>query len=661
MLTFRLFSLCLRLTLGTMEPAELLLIRDQHDSAFHSLSRGLTAEEAGESAEALEYYRKGHQHLTYGVEVPTGGERHHGAAWDTARQLQQRMRDTLRTVHTHLSDLETSQLTTGDQRQRLLLDLNSQPPSGSLLHLYPTLPPNSQPPSGSLLHLHPILPPTQDTTPGPTPTPIALPPRPVSPALYRYSLSAAAPGAIAMANPGDQPPAYTPNSSDGHRSLVYGPAGAGLWSGQQSRAAAAGRDGNELLLVPSGVQMFFVAPNGQVSSLSNPGYLRVITFDAENKDSTAGRPSAFLHVCDWLYPLTAETPVLLANSGIFMFPDSLADTPGSYVGIVLSSELPAAYRDMFVDILSQLADLRIQGPEGSEVVNLSMKVPLGPSQPQTALTGEKEKRLVPGWSEKMAQGILTGASWFSQEFVKGADATGRAIHKGAAKIRDHVTPEDTPSEVSPRVSKGLQVAKQATGGALRVSQFLVNGVSTVAGHVADKVAPHVKKQGAKLIPESMKSKDGKPSNLDGAKLVAVTSVQGFSTVWSSLETGAKLVGKSVTAETVTTVTYKYGNDAGEATDKALQSAVNVGVTAYNIDHLGIKAILKSAGKQTAKAMVRKPDGKTAEIEGKEVPKKEEEVMKKEVMKKEEEVPKKEDKEPKKEEEVMKTEEEVMKK
>ncbi|XP_062261487.1 spartin a isoform X1 [Platichthys flesus] len=625
-----------------MEPAELLLIKDQHDSAFHSLSRGLTAEEAGERAEALDYYRKGRQHLTYGVEVPTGGERHQGAAWDTARQLQQRMRDALRTVNTHLSDLETSQLTTGDQRQRLSLDLNSQPPSGSFLHLYPTIPPN------------------QNTTPAQTPIP--LPPRPVSPALCRYTLSAAAPGAIAMANPGDQPPAYTPNPSDGHRSLVYGPAGAGLWSGQRSRAAAAGRDGNELLLVPTGVQMFFVAPNGQVSSLSNPGYLRVITFDAENKDSTGGRPSAFLHVCDWLYPLTAETPVLLANSGIFMFPDSLADTPGSYVGIVLSSELPAAYRDMFVDILSQLSELRIQGPEGSDVVNLSMKVPLGPSQHQTGLTVENEKRPFPGWSEKIAQGILTGASRFSLELVKGAEATGRAIHKGAAKIREHVTPEDTPSEVSPRVSKGLQAAKQATGGAVRVSQFLVNGVSTVAGHVADKMAPHVKKHGAKLVPESMKSKDGKPSNLDGAKLVAATSVQGFSTVWSSLETGAKLVGKSVTAETVTTVTYKYGNDAGEATDKALQSVVNVGMTAYHIDNLGIKAFMKSAGKQTAKAMIKKPDGETAEIKGKEAPKKEEEVPKKEkeAPKKEEEVLKKEKEAPKKEEEVLRKEEEVQK-
>lgn len=36
--------------------------------------------------------------------------------------------------------------------------------------------------------------------------------------------------------------------------------------------------------------------------------------------------------------------------------------------------------------------------------------------------------------------------------------------------------------------------------------------------------------------------------------------------------------------------------------------VNVGITAYNFDNLGIKAFLKTAGKQTAKAMVKSPDG-----------------------------------------------------
>ena len=58
--------------------------------------------------------------------------------------------------------------------------------------------------------------------------------------------------------------------------------------------------------------------------------------------------------------------------------------------------------------------------------------------------------------------------------------------------------------------------------------FTVNGVSMVAGHVAEKLGPHVKKHGAKLIPESMKtSKDGHASNLDGAKFVAASSVQGM--------------------------------------------------------------------------------------------------------------------------------------
>lgn len=58
--------------------------------------------------------------------------------------------------------------------------------------------------------------------------------------------------------------------------------------------------------------------------------------------------------------------------------------------------------------------------------------------------------------------------------------------------------------------------------------FTVNGVSTVAGHVAEKVAPHVKKHSAKLVPESMKkSKDGQASNLDGAKFVAASSVLGI--------------------------------------------------------------------------------------------------------------------------------------
>lgn len=70
---------------------------------------------------------------------------------------------------------------------------------------------------------------------------------------------------------------------------------------------------------------------------------------------------ADFQVCDWLYPLMAtDSPVLLCNTGVYMFPDLMAPSPGSYVGVVLSSELPLAERELFQDVLSQLTDLRVQ-------------------------------------------------------------------------------------------------------------------------------------------------------------------------------------------------------------------------------------------------------------------------------------------------------------
>ena len=68
--------------------------------------------------------------------------------------------------------------------------------------------------------------------------------------------------------------------------------------------------------------------------------------------------------------------------------------------------------------------------------------------------------------------IPPGASWLSKEFLRGAEFTGKAVHKGATKLRTNMTPEETPVEISPKVTKGLQAAQQATGGAARVSRFL---------------------------------------------------------------------------------------------------------------------------------------------------------------------------------------------
>ena len=48
---------------------------------------------------------------------------------------------------------------------------------------------------------------------------------------------------------------------------------------------------------------------------------------------------------------------------------------------------------------------------------------------------------------------------------------------------------------------------------------------------------------------------------------------------------------------------RYGAAAGQATDNAVNSAINVGITAFNVDNLGVKAVVKRTGKQTAKAIL----------------------------------------------------------
>lgn len=260
------------------DPAELLVVRDQYEQAYQALSCGLAAEEAGDKAKALECYRKGQQHLIQGSEVPVNGDRQKGATWDTARKLQQRMKDTLGTVNTHLSDLETSKVMRSC-KEDLLKNLPLNP--------YPNLASSNQPPQSSPNHLYPTVPAAARNN---APSAKLPPPRPPSPAAPQ---SRAVPAAAAdMANPGDQPPAYTPQPTSGHLSLDFHELGSGKEPGPAG-------DGQVLLFIPSGVQMFFVAPDGQVSSLSSPGYLRIIAFESPNKDPTAGRPWTFLQVRNW--------------------------------------------------------------------------------------------------------------------------------------------------------------------------------------------------------------------------------------------------------------------------------------------------------------------------------------------------------------------------
>ncbi|CAI5773061.1 MIT domain-containing protein [Podarcis lilfordi] len=601
---------------AAQEGANLKTIEEEYKEAFVFVNKALNADELGQKEEARNYYRQGIDHLLRGTSVPSQGHECTGDRWESARQMQQKMRETLQNVTARLS----------------ILDENAQPkpiamcPPLEAPRIYPTIPAKEKP--------------ERPPVPNSLMTPSHLAAAGGNAGCTSQGQAAVMSPSSAM--PSEEPPAYTPEATGGHYTVSYG-TDSGEFSSvgddfytkctQPPPVQTLGVDADELILIPHGVQIFFVSPDGQVSAPSYPGYLRIVKFLDTDAAAAQNRPPAFLQVCDWLYPLMCnQSPVLSCSTGVYMFPDLMSQVPGSYVGVVLSSELPAADRELFEDLLKQMSDLRVQVPgshEGlglpsqrsrsykelfedlfkqrsdlrakpaeasSDAINLAETVRIEPAS-------EERERELPDWSEKMAHGILTGASWVSWGLVKGAEYTGKAIHKGASKLREHIQPEEKPMEVNPTVAKGLHVAKQATGGAVKVSQFLVEGVCSIASSVGRELAPHVKKHGSKLVPESLKKdKDGK-STFDGALVVAASGVQGFSTIWHGLESAAKCIAKNVSKETVQTVKYKYGDDAGHATDNAVSSAINVGVAAFNIDNIGIKAIVKKTAKETGHAVL----------------------------------------------------------
>ncbi|TRY65977.1 hypothetical protein DNTS_003762 [Danionella cerebrum] len=317
------------------DQARLKVIKDGYEKAFECLNKALNEDEAGHREEALKLYRLGRQHLLRSLSVPSQGVECVGQSWESARQMQRKMQESLNNITTRLAILET----TPDPNE--VTNSTTNPTK-----LYPEVP--------KIKPDRPTLPQTLNgAIAGPS-----VPRVPTSPTAQPNVLR-------------DQPPAYTPQAAEGHLTISYGTDSGELsvvgdeffshTSNSTPSLQSLGEDGEELLFIPQGVQIFFVTPEGQVSAPSYPGYLRIVKFTNECSERIPNRPPAFLQVCDWLYPLMAlDSPVLLCNTGVFMFPDVMAPTPGSYVGVVLSSELPQNEREHFQEILSQLTDLRVQ-------------------------------------------------------------------------------------------------------------------------------------------------------------------------------------------------------------------------------------------------------------------------------------------------------------
>ncbi|KAM9674972.1 spartin isoform 3-T5 [Dama dama] len=552
------------------EPIEIKIIKEAYKKAFVFVNKGLNTDELGQKEEAKNYYKQGIGHLLRGISISSTDPEYTGPEWESARQMQQKMKETLQNVRTRLEILEKGLATS------LRNDLQEVP------KLYPEFPPKDMSEKSPEPQCFSSLPQHSEVNES------------TSTASAESSSTPATLSLPCQSRPSEAPPAYTPQAAEGHYTVSYGTESGEFSSvgenfyrnhSQPPPLETLGLDADELILIPNGVQIFFVNPAGEVSAPSYPGYLRIVRFLDNSLDTFLNRPPGFLQVCDWLYPLVPDrSPVLKCTVGAYMFPDTMLQASGCFVGVVLSSELPEDDRELFEDLLRQMSDLRLQ-------TNWDRA------------EGENEFQ-IPGRSGSASDQLKEASGTDVRQLDPGSKDV---RHKGkrGKKTKGTSSEEVNLSHIVPCEPVSEERAKELPEWSEKVAHNIlsVDGVCTVANCVGKELAPHVKKHGSKLVPESLKKdRDGK-STLDGAMVVAASSVQGFSTVWQGLECAAKCIVNNVSAETVQTVRYKYGHTAGEATHNAVDSAINVGVTAYNIDNIGIKAMVKKTAKQTGHTLL----------------------------------------------------------
>lgn len=264
--------------------ARIEVIKDGYDRAFECINKALTADEAGEKTQALELYKRGRQHLLRAIVVPSQGDECVGSCWESARQMQEKMQETLNNITARLAVLETSP---GLDTATTSVDSASHPSA-------PDLSPAS---------LHPAFP--TNATPGRPAPPNLLSPSSQADRALGASTQGLSPTHRSL-GPTEHPPAYSPEAADGHLSVSYGTntgemplVGDDFFSytaNSTPSLQSLSEDGEELLYIPHGVQIFFVTPEGQVSAPSYPGYLRLVKFTSDHSERMPSRPPAFLQV-----------------------------------------------------------------------------------------------------------------------------------------------------------------------------------------------------------------------------------------------------------------------------------------------------------------------------------------------------------------------------
>uniref|UniRef100_A0A2P2I2L0 Spartin-like n=1 Tax=Hirondellea gigas TaxID=1518452 RepID=A0A2P2I2L0_9CRUS len=361
------------------------------------------------------------------------------------------------------------------------------------------------------------------------------------------------------------------------------------------------REGQLLFRIESGVQIFFIYPDGRVTSPSYPSFLEIVTFNeplpVTSGQLEGGATSGFLQVGEWSYPLVrATSPVLHSFYGAYMFPDLTNSVPGSHVGVIIPDTISKDECRLFESILTQMTSYKEQPYVSDGVEATESTTAEGMSRSST--------------SEKIAAGLVSGAEAVSTGVVWGAGKMSKLISQWADQWQEGTPPAGAPdpaqpkTQIDPRLQTTARAARVVSGQAVKVSSYILGQIGKATVCLGRTLAPHIQHHGTRAFSSiTGQSHTESASQVDGVMEVASGAIRGASTVYIGLEKAAQTLAVSLTDSTVKVVTHKYGAEAGQLTDNTMYAVGQSAMAGYNIASLGVKGVAKKAAKDTGKALV----------------------------------------------------------
>ncbi|XP_017046079.1 LOW QUALITY PROTEIN: protein spartin [Drosophila ficusphila] len=300
----------------------------------------------------------------------------------------------------------------------------------------------------------------------------------------------------------------------------------------------------------------------------------------------------------WLYPLVPSVSNCYQTEyGAFIFPDMECQQPGNAFGLMLTREgQPSLSTEEELQDLQQFFLDLLEAVLAGSVEQLKSPTSQRASIASGSVSG----------SEQVSRHIVSAADFIARNLVKGAEKTGGFMLRSTPYLISKMSPAsaDAPTQVPSSVQTSVEVAQKVTHAAAGMTGWIAGKVGTASVAVGRCLAPHIQEQGSKLLQKGFGYDSSEAnSTMEGALTIAAGAVEGVSTVFDGLETSAKILGTSLSHNSVKIIEHKYGQPAGNLASGTFDTVGNVFVVSQNVNYITPKGIAKKMVKRTGEAVV----------------------------------------------------------